>query len=652
MLEQVGADRAGAHGQHHVVEGGAARLADGPEALHRPALGREATRAGDGGVEHRARCVERERRGLVAQAVLERLDQRGRQPRGVGGDAERRTHRVAGDVRPGWSPPPSRAFSIFFSPGGPPTSAGMSRSSGSVRHHALQQPHRRDAVDQRVVHLRVERDPAVAQPLDQVGLPQRSLAGQPGAVQPRAQLQQLADAARPGQGAVPEVVLEVEVVVLGPGPLPGRGDAAGRPLEEQRGDLGRRATSARRSRGRSPDRPRPASRRAGARPRASASAGSRRTGTPLTSGPSEQPRVSLSHRCRILACPGPIEHSASAPRGRSGSGYRFGTEATSKTRRSHDIDQPRPGGHDYVIVGAGSAGAVLAARLSEDPAMRVLLLEAGPEAEADEISMPAAFPALFKTRWDWNYATTEQKQLHNRRAYWPRMKALGGCSSMNAMIYIRGNAADYDAWRDEYGAAGWGYDDVLPYFVRPREHPTRCAVPRTGRAAPRRGPPLHPRADEPVGRERRECRMKPTEDFNGAEQEGAGLYQVTCRNGRRWSVNEAYLSGPGAARLRHRLARFATSTSSEGEQGRGLQRRDGHHRVHRTARSAVLWWRVEHHAADALAHRRPAARARHRRGRRPWPGSASGRATMPMIWYRRGTPTWWISPTSARACSR
>ena len=100
-----------------------------------------------------------------------------------------------------------------------------------------------------------------------------------------------------------------------------------------------------------------------------------------------------------------------------------------------------PGGHDYVIVGAGSAGAVLAARLSEDPGVRVLLLEAGPEAEGDEISIPVAFSTLFKTRWDWNYTTTEQKQLHNRRAFWPRMKALGGCSSMNANIYIRGNAA-------------------------------------------------------------------------------------------------------------------------------------------------------------------------------------------------------------------
>ena len=130
-------------------------------------------------------------------------------------------------------------------------------------------------------------------------------------------------------------------------------------------------------------------------------------------------------------------------------------------------------------MGAGSAGAVLAARLTEDPGTSVLLLEAGGEADADEITIPAAFAALFKTRWDWNYETTEQKQLHGRRAYWPRMKALGGCSSMNAMIYIRGNRADYDGWRDEHGATGWGYDDVLPYFIR-AEGNTRLggAVPR------------------------------------------------------------------------------------------------------------------------------------------------------------------------------
>ena len=139
--------------------------------------------------------------------------------------------------------------------------------------------------------------------------------------------------------------------------------------------------------------------------------------------------------------------------------------------------------HDYVIVGAGSAGAVIAARLSEDPSVSVLLLEAGGPADADEIGIPAAFPTLFKTRWDWNYSTSEQKQLHSRRAYWPRMKALGGCSSMNAMIYIRGNRADYDGWRDAHGATGWGYDDVLPYFIR-SEGNTRLSGPYHGQDGP------------------------------------------------------------------------------------------------------------------------------------------------------------------------
>ena len=230
------------------------------------------------------------------------------------------------------------------------------------------------------------------------------------------------------------------------------------------------------------------------------------------------------------------------------------------------------GNHDYVIVGAGSAGAVLAARLTDDPGVRVLLLEAGPEAEGDEISIPAAFASLFKTRWDWNYSTTEQKQLHNRRAYWPRMKALGGCSSMNAMIYIRGNPADFDAWRDEYGATGWGYDDVLPYFVR-AEGNTRLGGPWHGQDGPLR---VEDRrytheltnlwVDSAVS-----AGLKPTDDFNGAEQEGAGVYQVTCNNGRRWSVERAYLEP-----VRHRdnldveTGAFATRILVEGERATGV----------------------------------------------------------------------------------
>src|ERR1700744_5947174 len=127
-----------------------------------------------------------------------------------------------------------------------------------------------------------------------------------------------------------------------------------------------------------------------------------------------------------------------------------------RTRRQTVAQGQKSGeSFDYVIVGAGSAGCALANRLTEDPSARVLLLEAGGEDDADEIHVPAAFATLFKTRWDWNYETTEQKYLDGKTAYWPRMKALGGCSSMNAMIYIRGNRRDYDDWRDTHGATGW-----------------------------------------------------------------------------------------------------------------------------------------------------------------------------------------------------
>ncbi|MFE6860884.1 GMC family oxidoreductase [Nocardia sp. NPDC057668] len=195
-----------------------------------------------------------------------------------------------------------------------------------------------------------------------------------------------------------------------------------------------------------------------------------------------------------------------------------------------------------MIVGAGSAGAVLAARLSEDPAVSVLLLEAGGTDDADEIKIPAAFPQLFKTKWDWNYETVAQKHMGGRRAFWPRMKALGGCSSMNAMIYIRGNRADFDSWRDDFGATGWGYDDVLPYFVR-AETNTSLHDSYHGSTGPlhvedRRY--THELTDEWIDAAVAGG-LKRNADFNGAEQDGAGRYQVTCRNGRRWSTADGYL---------------------------------------------------------------------------------------------------------------
>lgn len=196
---------------------------------------------------------------------------------------------------------------------------------------------------------------------------------------------------------------------------------------------------------------------------------------------------------------------------------------------------------DYVVVGAGSAGCVLANRLTENPSTTVLLLEAGGEDDADEIHIPAAFPALFKTKWDWNYETVEQKHLGDRTTYWPRMKGLGGCSSMNAMIYIRGNRADYDRWCD-LGATGWGYDEVLPYFIK-AEHNSRLSAPFHGTDGP-----LHVedrRYTHPLSQAWVDAAvawgLKPTDDFNGADQEGVGRYQVTQHKGRRWSTADAYL---------------------------------------------------------------------------------------------------------------
>jgi choline dehydrogenase len=226
---------------------------------------------------------------------------------------------------------------------------------------------------------------------------------------------------------------------------------------------------------------------------------------------------------------------------------------------------------DYVIVGAGSAGCVLANRLTEDPAARVLLLEAGGEDTDDAIHIPAAFATLFKTKWDWNYETVEQKHT-GKKEYWPRGKMLGGSSSINAMIYIRGNRADYDGWRDAHGAEGWGFDDVLPYFKR-------------AEANQRLSGPLHG-TDGPLHVEDRRFThelssawvdsavtwgLKPTDDFNGATQEGAGQYQVTCKKGARWSTADAYLR-PALARpnLTVRTDAQATRIVLEGTRAVGV----------------------------------------------------------------------------------
>jgi choline dehydrogenase len=246
---------------------------------------------------------------------------------------------------------------------------------------------------------------------------------------------------------------------------------------------------------------------------------------------------------------------------------------------------------DYVVVGAGSAGCVLAARLTEDAGVRVVLLEAGPADDVDEVRIPAAFYRLFKTERDWDHSTEEQKQLYDRRLYWPRGRMLGGCSSINAMIYIRGSRLDYDRWRDEYGCTGWGYADLLPYFRR-AEDQARGPSPYHGVGGPLRVEDL-PRMHELTEAfldGAAVAGLPPNDDFNGPEQDGAGRYQVTQKRGRRWSVVDGYLR-PALGRRNLTVHTDALATRVTVHNGRAtgvVYRRHGKEAVVRAEREVVL----------------------------------------------------------------
>jgi choline dehydrogenase len=198
--------------------------------------------------------------------------------------------------------------------------------------------------------------------------------------------------------------------------------------------------------------------------------------------------------------------------------------------------------YDYVIVGGGSAGCVLASRLSEHPDSRVLLLEAGPPDTADEIHIPAAVNLLFQTAYDWNYQTTPQDRAGGRSIYWPRGRVLGGSSSINAMIYVRGSRHDFDSWRDDYGCEGWGYTDLMPYFLR-AESNSRGASAYHGASGPLSVQDLKFRSSltGDFVTAARHYGLPANDDFNGPEQDGVGYYQVTQKAGRRWSAADAYL---------------------------------------------------------------------------------------------------------------
>jgi choline dehydrogenase len=197
--------------------------------------------------------------------------------------------------------------------------------------------------------------------------------------------------------------------------------------------------------------------------------------------------------------------------------------------------------HDYVIVGAGSAGCVLANRLSEDPSVRVLLLEAGGKDRSPNIKIPAAFPKQFHTKLDWDFATEPEAHVDGRSLYIPRGKALGGSSSMNAMLYVRGRPLDYDTWEAQ-GAAGWGYRDVLPYFIKSEDN-ARGASEYHGVGGPLKV--SEQRSPRPLDRQLLEASeaagIPRIADYNGPEQDGASMFQVTQRNGQRFSAADAYL---------------------------------------------------------------------------------------------------------------
>ncbi|MEU6814373.1 GMC family oxidoreductase N-terminal domain-containing protein [Streptomyces sp. NPDC046860] len=197
--------------------------------------------------------------------------------------------------------------------------------------------------------------------------------------------------------------------------------------------------------------------------------------------------------------------------------------------------------YDYVIVGAGSAGCVLAARLSEDPEVKVAVIEAGGPDTAPEIHVPAAFPQLFKTGLDWDLDSDAEPGLGGRRIFLPRGRMFGGSSSMNAMIYIRGARADYDGWAAA-GAEGWSYEEVLPYFRRAEDN-ERGADRFHGVGGPltvsdgRSGHPLASAFVTAAG----QAGHKANDDFNGETQFGVGRYQLTQRHGMRCSAAVAYL---------------------------------------------------------------------------------------------------------------
>jgi choline dehydrogenase len=246
---------------------------------------------------------------------------------------------------------------------------------------------------------------------------------------------------------------------------------------------------------------------------------------------------------------------------------------------------------DYVIVGAGSAGCVLANRLSADGKHSVLLLEAGPKDSNLWIHVPLGYGKLFKEKTvNWMYQTEPEPGLNGRQVFQPRGKVLGGSSSINGLLYVRGQHEDYDRWR-QHGNTGWGYDDVLPYF-RKAEDQQRGADDYHGAGGPLPvSDMLH--ADPLSGafiRAAVESGIPDNPDFNGATQEGAGWFQTTTRNGRRASTARSYLRpAKGRRNLHIETAALAQRILFDGRRAAGVEyRQNGALRTARVRKEVLV----------------------------------------------------------------
>jgi choline dehydrogenase-like flavoprotein len=241
--------------------------------------------------------------------------------------------------------------------------------------------------------------------------------------------------------------------------------------------------------------------------------------------------------------------------------------------------------YDFIVVGAGSAGCVLADRLSADGRSKVLLLEAGGDNADARVHVPGLVGTLWRSRFDWTFFTAPQVGLGGRTMHWPRGRVLGGTSAINYMIYMRGHRANYDHWRD-LGNAGWGYDDVLPYFKR-SEHNARGADAYHGTTGPLHvtNPEPNPLSDLLVEATKEALGVPGNSDFNGAEQFGAGRFQATIHRGKRCSAAVAFLQ-PARRRPNLTVAAGALVTKIVIENGRAV--------AVRYQQSARSWRRAGH----------------------------------------------------------